>query len=177
MDYAARVAKLRDMGPVFEATMRELAAAIPAVRGHARASADLRALLNEGQGIRAGIRHVAKLVDAANRWIGKTFQTDAMESIPFAPEIVSTTAAASMSAIEHFQDRARAFLSAAQPAIAAFAQKVASDAGGVHEAAQETVTPEVPRKVSPWPAIALLAVLGGAIYWFHHSTGEPHFLD
>jgi hypothetical protein len=177
MAWQDKVDALREAGAQFAQTMGELSAAIPAMRTHPQGAKDLGELLNDGVGIRRGIESVAKLIDGGKRFVDRTFQTEAMETVPFAEEIVSTAAAGSLSAIQHFQDKARAFLIKAKPRIDKFNSLNAEEKSKLGDA----VLPEVEvtaERLPLWRPVLLVAVLGGLYLWWRHtSVGEPNWID
>jgi len=159
MNESGEVERLREAGAEFSRAMNSLLSFRTAAKLDPRARAALAQLLNEGASIKSAIRAATQMIDGAKRWIGRTFQTDALETIPFAPEIVATTAASAVAAIEHFLDKARAII----PHLEALQKKFTElpEEKRTQLAALETEAP----KANMTPALILLAVLGGLIFF------------
>jgi hypothetical protein len=163
MKESGEVEQLREAGAEFSRAMNQLLSFRTVAKLDPRARAALAQLLNEGASIKSAIRAATQMIDGAKRWIGRTFQTDVMESIPFAPEIVSTTAASAVAAIEHFLDRARAIL----PHLVLLQKKFNElpEEKRTQLAAVETEAP----KANITPALVLLAILGGLIFLYNRG--------
>jgi hypothetical protein len=158
-----KIARLKDAGGAFSGAMNRLLDSRAAARLDPKVERELQALLNEGASIKSAIRASTQMIDGAKRWIGRTFQTDALETIPFAPEIVATSAAASVSAIEHFMDKVRRIaprLEALERQLSAMPEEKRNELSAVTSA---------PPVADAKPAIILLIALGGIIFWFNRN--------
>lgn len=162
-----RIERLRERGRDFAQAVTQLESYRASARLDPKAASVLGKLLHEAQGIRAAVRAATQTLDGAKRWVSRTFQTDAMEAVPFAPEIVANTAAGATAMIEHFLDKIA-------PGIPVFERlKVKYEAMNEKERAGlgELAALPVAGAVAIKPALILLAVLAGIIWWGNRNFG------
>lgn len=155
------VAQLRDAARSFQEIYEKLLAGREAARVDKRLASNLNALLAEGAGIRGGITTATRLLDGARKWVLRTFQTDALTRFPFAEEVIERTAQGSISAIQHFEERARSILPALAAAQAKYAALDDEAKKGLGEVAP---TPAPNPKAGLWLVVAL-----GALIWLFNA--------
>lgn len=163
------VEQLRAQAQVFNAALAQLESSAPAIRQNAQALAHWKQLVSDGRSIRTAIQTTARMLDGARKWVARTFQTDALESIPFASDVVVHTAKGSLSSIQNWLDRANAFLPTVRQLIAKFS------ALPEEERTKLAALPADQPQQKIWPAIALLGVFG-VLIWAFGNAGMPEFM-
>jgi len=159
--FDTQVTRLREAGAEFSGVMNRLLDLRASAKLDPPIASALLRLLNEGASIKQAVRTTTQMIDGAKRWFGRTFQADAMETIPFAPEVVATASASSVAAIEHFLDKARALMPKLEKLRERFEvlpEEKRTALAGMNAA------PPVP---DVKPALILLAILGGLIWWIN----------
>jgi hypothetical protein len=156
---ARRVSVLRERAQVFNAVMADLQRMGPALRSDRVAHNEWRQLILDGNAIRAAIQTSGKMIDGAAKWVAKTFQRKALDAIPFAADVVHATTDGSVSAIDHFIDRAKKAIVKFRPLFESFS--------GLDEKERQRLAalPVEQVKKSAVPALLLIAILGSVAYW------------
>ena len=158
---SVQVSRLREAGAEFSRAFETLLSFRTAAKLDPKVRQALAKLLNEGASIKSAIRAATQMLDGAKRWTDRVFQTDALDTIPFASEIVETTAAAAVSSIEHFLDKTKIAIPHLEKLQRQFSEL--PEEKRTQLAAVETSQPTP----APVPAFILLIVLGGVIWWFN----------
>lgn len=159
-----RVSDLRERAAEFSNIMQQLHAVGPAVRSDKHARAEWQQLMLDGNAIKAAIMTSGRMIDGASKWVAKTFQRQALDAIPFAADVVHSATNGSISAIDHFLDRARVALEKFRPLRIAFEKLDKKE-----QQRLSAVEIETPKK-SCVPGLLLIAILGGVVWW---SQREP----
>lgn len=161
-DLDTRVAALQKSGADFSATLQTLSRLRPVAKLDPQVNAQTLKLLTDGASLKAAVRSATQMIEAGKRWTEKTFQTDAMETIPFAPQIVSATAASATAAIAHYMDAAKPVLARLSELEKKFTGMSDDEKAGL----AALPSPAVPA-MNVKAAFVLLAVLGTAIWWIN----------
>lgn len=164
------VQELRARAQVFDGALASLEQAAPAIRQDSAAFEHWRKLVADGRSIRTAIQTAARMLDGARRWVANTFQTDALQAIPFASDVVIHTAKGALSSITQWLDRANQFLPAAQSLQTKFA------ALPEEKRKELTALPAEANKTQVWPAVMLLGAFAAAI-WAFSNAGVPAFME
>ena len=170
-DLDKRIAELRTRADAFNSVMRELSQMGPALRSDKKAFAEWQQIMLDGGAIRAAIETSGKMIDGAAKWVSRTFQRDALDAIPFAADVVQATTNGSISAIDNFIDRARKTADKFRPAFQSFLK--------LDKKEQQRIgaLPVPNRKTGTFPALLLVAVLGGLIYFAKRFDSEAEIFD
>lgn len=146
----------------------------PALKGDKAAFAEWQQLMLDGNAIRAAIQTAGKMFDGANRWIARTFRKQALDSIPFAADVVRAAATGSSNAIDNYLDRAERAAKKFAPLVADFEKLDEKEKQRLAEA------PDAPVKnQSAAPALILIAILGGVVLFGDRifPEQEPEYID
>lgn len=145
----------------------------PALRADKIAFGEWRQLMLDGNAIRAAIQTSAKMVDGASKWVSRTFQRKALDAIPFAADVVTATTNGSISAIDNFMDRAENATLKFTPLFERFLKLDEKEKQRLSALPLEEV------KKSAVPAVILIALLGGLVFFASKFGGEiePEIFD
>jgi len=161
-----RVSALRERANVFNSVMFDLQKMGPALRGDKNALAEWRQLMLDGNSIRAAIQTSGKMIDGASKWVSQTFQRKALDAIPFAADVVHTATNGSIGAIDHFLDRAKKAAQKFAPLALEFSKL------DKKEQARLAALPVEKAKQSAAPALVLIAILGGLVFFSKKFGGD-----
>lgn len=164
------IEQLRAQSKVFDGALLQLERSAAAVRQDAKARAYWERLVADGRSIRVAVQTAGRMIDGARKWVNRTFQTEALDAIPFANDVVITTTRGALSSVNHWLERANKFL----PHVARLQDKLAELPED--ERAKLAEAPATPAPVNSKAALLLLAILGGVI-WISRSGAMPHFLS
>ena len=167
-----RVADLRERAGEFNSLMAQLQKMRPALHSDKSALDQWRQLMLDGNAIRAAIKTSARMIDGANKWVGRAFQRKALDAIPFAADVVHSATNGSISAIEHFIERAQKAIQKFTPLFEQFLKL------GKKEQAKLAALPVETAKQGVAPALILIAVLGGLVFLANRfGDQKPEFFD
>lgn len=156
-----RVAALRSAGGEFSATFDRLLRSRQIAKLDPQVNIAVQRLLGQGASLKSAIRSTTQVIEAGKRWTERTFQTSALDTIPFAPKIIATTAASSTAAIGHYLDAAKPVLAQLDTLQQRYDSMSNEERSGL--AAIDTAPLPKPNTRN---ALILLAILGGVIWWY-----------
>lgn len=177
MSVNADVQELRERAQRFDAVVTRLRSMGPALRADKAAHAEWQQLMLDGNAIRAAIQTAAKMLDGANKWVSRTFRKQALDSIPFAADVVRATATGSINAIDGYLDRAEKAARKFVPLVQDFEKLNDKEKQRLSES--PSVADASAKKQSAAPALILIAILGGVVLFGDKlfQEQEPEYID
>lgn len=157
-----RVNDLRNRAGMFNEVLRRLHEMGPALRSDKHARAEWQQLMLDGRAMKAAIQTSGKMIDGANKWVARTFQRKALDSIPFAADVVETATNGSISAIDHYIERAQNAIRKFAPIYESFLKL---DKKEQDRLAATPDDPDLPKKQGTATSLILIAILGGLVWW------------
>lgn len=168
-DLDQQIAALRTRAQAFREAMSELASLRIAVRQDRRAAERWRELVTNGNAIRAAVETATKMLDGGRKWAARYLHTDALETVPFAANVVSATARGAAGAIDEWLDRAKIEL----PQFRALAKSL----GELPESERKTLEQQQDAsgaRQSIVPALLLIGALGALAYFGGSFTDDDY---
>jgi hypothetical protein len=107
--FEARAAKLQATARTFDQALAEMSTLEGPSRLNPSLYARWKKLLTDGISIRESVDSTGKMIASARSWFNRTFQTEALDAVPFAPDALKGAINGAVSAMEHWLDAFSAF--------------------------------------------------------------------